>query len=117
MVTEKQIQSEIKHFLNSSQRCRLMRNNTGVDTDKGVRYGIGVGGADLVGVLFDPKGQAFCLEIKTPRGRIRPEQYAWWKAAYKWGVRGGVCRSLDGAWKALADAEAGIVHTELYDYQ
>lgn len=114
-MTEKQIQSEIKHFLNVSDRCRLVRNNVGVDTEKGVRYGLGVGSPDLVGTL--PGGINFCIEVKTPEGRIDPAQRAWWKAALKWGIRGGVARSLDGAWRLLDEAERGVTSMELKDYE
>lgn len=112
---ELDIQREIKHKLNVSRRCRLVRNNTGVDVEKGVRYGLGNGGPDLVGML--PGGLAFGIEVKTPSGHIDKDQIAWWKAAYGWGFRGGVARSLAGAWRLLDEAEAGIRYTELVDYE
>ena len=113
-MTETQLMRLIKHELNTSGRCRLVRNNVGVDSEKGVRYGL-VGSPDLWGPL--PSGRLFGIEVKTPTGRIRPEQHQWWRAAGKWNVTGGVCRSVEGAWRALADAEAGKVWSELHDYQ
>lgn len=109
---------QIKHELNSSGRCRLLRNNTGVDTEQGIRFGLGNGSADLVGVLLH--GQAFAIEVKRPGSRpgtlIRPDQLLWWKAAYKWGVRGGVARSMAAAWRLLEEAERGEMTEELRDY-
>jgi hypothetical protein len=64
-----------------------------------------------------PSGVCFAIEVKTPTGRIRPEQSAWFKAAYKWGVRGGVARSLDGAFRLLDEAEAGPMTGDLRDYE
>jgi hypothetical protein len=105
---------EQKHHLNLTGRCRLIRNNVGVDKIMGVRFGLGVGSPDLVGVLRN--GICFCIETKVPGGRIRPEQAAWFRAAYKFGVRGGVARSLAGAFQLLADAERGPMGPELVDY-
>ncbi len=115
-MTETQIMRIQKHELNLSGRVRLMRNNVGVDTDRGIKFGLGVGSPDLIGPLRNPLGVIFAIESKTPGGRIRHEQIAWWRAAYKWGVRGGVARSLAGAWRLLEDAERGVTYTELVDY-
>lgn len=110
---------QIKHELNSSGRCRLLRNNVGVDTEQGIRFGLGNGSADLVGVLVG--GHALAIEVKRPGSRpgtlLRPDQVSWWRAAYKWGVRGGVARSLPGAWRLLEEAEAGQMTGELRDYE
>jgi hypothetical protein len=111
---ETDLMREIKHRLNETGRCRLLRNTVGVDVSRGVKYGY-VGSPDLWGVL--PSGVCFAIEVKTPTGRIRPEQSAWFKAAYKWGVRGGVARSLDGAFRLLDEAEAGPMTGDLRDYE
>jgi hypothetical protein len=103
----------IKHELNLSNRCRLLRNTVGYDKEKKVKYGY-VGSPDLWGIL--PNGRCFAIEVKTPKGRIRPEQVQWWTSAYKWGMQGGVARSLEGAWRLLKEAEEGITSPELKDY-
>lgn len=86
-------------------RALLWRNNTGLATYGAakVRYGLGVGGADLVGLLR-PIGRGFALEVKTARGRLAPEQIAWHRA---WSEAGGfvACvRSVDEALAALEEA-------------
>lgn len=86
-------------------RALLWRNNTGLATygRAKVAYGLGVGGADLVGVLR-PSGRAFALEVKTPTGRLSAEQKAWHRA---WAGAGGfvACvRSVDEALQALERA-------------
>ncbi len=86
-------------------RALLWRNNTGMATFGGarVRYGLGLGGADLVGVLR-PRGRAFALEVKTEAGRLSAEQRAWHGA---WTDAGGfvACvRSVDEALAALRRA-------------
>jgi len=83
----------------------LWRNNVGVATYGGARvvYGLGLGSADLVGVLR-PSGRAFALEIKTATGRMSAEQRAWHRA---WSDAGGfvACvRSVDEALEALQEA-------------
>lgn len=113
-MNETEIMREIKHHLNVTKRCRLVRQNVGVDTVKGVRYGY-AGQPDLIGVLAD--GHCLCIEVKTPKGRVRPEQIAWWRSAYQWNIRGGVARSLAGAFRLLDDAERGPMGPELCDYE
>lgn len=86
-------------------RALIWRNNGGVATygRAKVRYGLGVGGADLVGVLR-PSGRAFALEVKTPEGRLSKEQRAWHTA---WAGAGGyvACvRCVDDALGALEEA-------------
>ena len=57
-------------------KCLLWRNNTGQHGR--IRYGLGVGGADLVG-LVRPTGRWFALEVKTAAGRLSKEQKNWEK--------------------------------------
>lgn len=82
-------------------KCLLWRNNTG---QRGrLRFGLGVGGADLVGVLR-PNGRGFALEVKTAVGRMSREQQAWHRAWTEAGAFVACVRSVDEAMAALARA-------------
>lgn len=96
------IQHAIREALNKDGRVRLMRNSVGFDKDRRVRYGLGNGSPDLIGVLRD--GRVFAVEVKAPNGRMSPEQVAWWIAARTWSVQGGVAFSVDDALALLEEA-------------
>jgi hypothetical protein len=76
----------------------LWRNNTGVDLERRVRYGLGNGSADLVG-LVRGSGRFFALEIKTPTGRLSKDQEAWGSVVRK---KGGFCAVVRSEAEALA---------------
>jgi hypothetical protein len=85
-VLEKQIQRDIEADLGAEPDLLLLRNSVGkatyVDDDAHeyhVPYGLGVGSPDLVGLLRLSIGKTtvaiwFCLELKTPEGKLDPEQ-------------------------------------------
>lgn len=105
MNRETPIMKAIHNAIVMTGRALLWRNNTGLATygRAKVKYGLGVGGADLVG-LVRPSGRAFALEVKTPAGRLSAEQQAWHRA---WAEAGGfvACvRSVEEALKALEEA-------------
>jgi len=83
-------------------RVRVIRNHVGFDSEHKCRYGLGIGSPDLIGVLRG--GRVFAVEVKTPIGRLSPEQKAWWQAASKWAIAGGVARSVDEALELLDEA-------------
>lgn len=93
----------IRLAVNRTGRARVVRNNVGLDSTRGVRYGLGNGSPDLCGALRG--GRAFCIEVKTASGKLRPEQEAWWRSARQWGVLGGVARSIAEAMALLDAAE------------
>lgn len=104
-MSETAILRAIHEAIALSGRALLWRNNTGVANYNGTRvvYGLGIGGADLVGILR-PSGRGFALEVKTATGRLSPEQKAWHRA---WVGAGGfvACvRSVGEALKALEEA-------------
>lgn len=105
MNRETAITRNVRIALNRTARCRIVRNNTGVDTTAGVRYGLGEGGADLVGILRG--GRVFCLEVKVPGGRTRPTQDAWLATVRRFGGFACVVTSIPEAMQALERAEAG----------
>lgn len=84
----------------------LWRNNTGVDLQRGVRYGLGVGSSDLIGVL-NPSGRFVALEVKMPRGRVSPEQTTWMDAVRRAGGFAAVVRSEAEALAAIDRAKNG----------
>jgi hypothetical protein len=92
--------------LNKSQRCRILRNNSGFDEFRKVRYGLGKGGPDWAGILRG--GRAFCIESKMAGGRPSKDQLAWWRAYRAWGGLGGIAFSLADAWALLEDAERAL---------
>jgi len=79
--------------------CRVWRNNVGMLRDSRgvpVRYGLGVGSPDLVGLVIG-SGQFLAVEIKTPVGRLSDEQKAWLATVQKMGGIARVIRSVDQA--------------------
>lgn len=107
-MTETTIMKKIRKAVNLDGRARLVRNNTGFDLQTKVRYGLGIGGADLVGLLRD-SGRVFAIEVKTPIGRLSAEQKAWLAAVRRFGGFAAVARSETEALAAVDRACAGAI--------
>jgi hypothetical protein len=107
-LTEQQIQQRIRLAL-SRGPVRLYRNNTGTLRDqhgRPVTFGLAVGSADLIGwttrtITPDMVGQQLAvftsIEVKTPTGRVKPEQQQWLDAVQAAGGIAGVARSVEDA--------------------
>ena len=112
MTSEQTIQQHIR-LACSKGDCRLFRNNTGSLLDKNgrpVQFGLCKGSADLIGwrtVTVTPEmvGQQVAIftsiEVKTPTGRIRPEQQAWLETVQAAGGIAGVARSVEDALRIM----------------
>jgi hypothetical protein len=107
-MSEQQIQQEIR-IACSNGDTRLWRNNTGTLKDqhgRPVQFGLCKGSADLIGyrtitITPDMVGQQVAvftsIEVKTPTGRLRPEQRAWLETVHAAGGIAGVARSVEDA--------------------
>jgi len=107
-VSEQRIQQEIR-IACSTGDTRLFRNNTGTLRDqhgRPVQFGLCKGSADLIGwkrVTVTPEmvGQQVAvflsIEVKTPTGKLRPEQKQWLDAVQAAGGIAGVARSVEDA--------------------
>lgn len=75
------------------------RNDTGAYKDQKsgrfVHYGLCKGSSDIVAV--SPDGRAVFIEVKTPTGRVRPEQVQFIAAVRRNGAYAGIARSVDDA--------------------
>jgi hypothetical protein len=103
--SEQTIQQHIRLAFSKGD-CRLFRNNTGTLRDangRPVQFGLCKGSADLIGwttrtVTPEMVGQQVAIftsiEVKTPTGRIRPEQKTWLDAVLKAGGIAAVARSV-----------------------
>jgi hypothetical protein len=112
-LSEQRIQQEIRLAV-SHGSTRLFRNNTGTLKDQNgrpVQFGLCKGSADLIGwkrVTITPEmvGQQVAvftsIEVKTPTGRIRPEQQQWLDAVQAAGGIAGVARSVEDAQRIMA---------------
>ena len=108
MSSEQQIQQQIRIACGTGP-VRLFRNNTGTLRDQNgrpVQFGLCKGSADLIGwrtvtVTPDMVGTQVAvflsIEVKTPTGRLRPEQQQWLDAVQAAGGIAGVARSVDDA--------------------
>lgn len=97
---------QIRLALNETGRVRVVRNSVGFDPQARVRYGLGVGSADLVGLLR-ASGRVFAVEVKTATGRLSPDQRRWLQALRSLGGFACVARSVPDALAALDRAEQG----------
>ena len=110
--SEQSIQQHIR-IACSTGNTRLFRNNTGTLRDqhgRPVQFGLAHGSADLIGyrtVTITPEmvGQQVAvftsIEVKTPTGRIRPEQQAWLDTVQAAGGIAGVARSVEDALRIM----------------
>lgn len=84
---------------------RLFRNNVGVlKTTEGqyVKYGLCIGSSDLIGWHKD--GCRFlAIEVKTPNGRVTPEQQQFIDAVRNAGGISCIARSVADAVNAVKD--------------
>lgn len=113
----------IRIALNKLPGVRVVRNNSGMlewAPGKRLRYGLGLGSADLVGVvlipwdLSDPRifdshglGRAFCLEVKRPGVKPDRHQLAWLQAVRNLGGFATVVHSVDEAIEAVQRCREG----------
>jgi len=117
-MSEQRIQQEIR-IACSSGDTRLFRNNTGTLKDangRPVQFGLCKGSADLIGwkrVTITPEmvgtqvAVFASIEVKTPTGRLRPEQQQWLDAVQAAGGIAGVARSVSDAEALLRDVAQG----------
>jgi hypothetical protein len=116
-MSEQRIQQEIR-LACSRGPVRLWRNNVGRLLDQQgrmVTFGLCPGSADLIGystVTITPEmvGQAVAVfaavEVKTPTGRVRPEQTAWLDHVTAAGGLAGIARSVEEAQRILGATSA-----------
>ena len=77
----------------SDAGCLVFRNNVGVLKDangRPIRYGLGTGSSDIIGLCAD--GTFLAVEVKTATGRVSPAQTAFIAAVRRRGGRAGVAR-------------------------
>jgi hypothetical protein len=110
--SEQSIQQHIR-IACSTGDTRLFRNNTGTLRDqhgRPVSFGLCKGSADLIGyrtVTITPEmvGQQVAvflsIEVKTPAGRIRPEQQQWLDTVKAAGGIAGIARSVEDALRIM----------------
>ena len=113
-MSETDLQQRIRLALGTRPDLRLFRNNTGTlpdpRTGRPVQFGLARGSADLIGyrtvtITPDMVGQQVAvftsLEVKTPTGRIRPEQTNWLHTIKRAGGIAAIVRSVDDARDAI----------------
>ena len=113
MPSEQTIQQHIR-IACSKGDTRLFRNNTGTLRDqhgRPVQFGLCKGSGDLIGwrsITVTPAmvgttiAVFISVEVKTPTGRMRPEQKQWLEAVQAAGGIAGVARSVADAEVLLA---------------
>lgn len=113
---ETTLQQQIRLALGTHPQTRLFRNQVGSlpdpRTGRLVTFGLAKGSADLIGwrtITIGPEhvGQQIAvftsIEVKTPTGRVRPDQTAWMVAVQAAGGIAGIARSVPDALQLVAD--------------
>ncbi len=113
---ETTLQQQIRLALGTLPHVRAFRNQVGSlpdpRTGRLVTFGLARGSADLIGwrtITIGPEhiGQRIAvftsIEVKTPTGRVRPDQTAWLTAVQAAGGIAGIARSVPDALQLVAD--------------
>jgi hypothetical protein len=114
---ETTLQQQIRLALGTRPDARLFRNQVGSlpdpRTGRLVTFGLARGSADLIGwrtITIGPEhiGQRLAvftsIEVKTPTGRIRPEQQAWLGVVQDAGGFAGIARSVPDALQIVTES-------------
>ena len=104
-MSETQLMIAIREACLLTGRVLLWRNNSGMlraANGRAIRYGLGIGSPDLVGVVRG-SGRLFALEVKSATGRESAEQRAWAKAVTDAGGFVRTVRSVDEALAAIRE--------------
>ena len=112
---ETTLQQQIRLALGTNPNARIFRNQVGSlpdpRTGRLVTFGLTRGSADLIGwrtITVTPAMVGIRLavftsiEVKTPTGRVRPEQQAWLEAVQQAGGIAMIARSVPDAELALS---------------
>ena len=111
---ETTLQQQIRLAIGTRPEARIFRNQVGSlpdpRTGRLVTFGLAKGSADLIGwrtitVTPDMVGSRLAIftsiEVKTPTGRVRPEQQAWLQTVQQAGGIAIIARSVPDAELAL----------------
>jgi hypothetical protein len=71
-----------------------------------IRWGLCPGSSDLIAIVA-PRGRLAAVELKSERGRLRPEQEAWLARMRALGAVAGEVRSVEEAETMIAEAQRG----------
>lgn len=109
-MSESRIQAQVRAVLSHRDaETRVWRNNVGkglLENGSWVEWGLQVGSSDLIGIhrclitqemVGSHIGKMFCVEIKTPIGRLTREQKIWIETIRSFGGIAEVCRSKEEA--------------------
>jgi len=110
------LQQQIRLAVGINPDIRIFRNQVGSlpdpRTGRLVTFGLAKGSADLIGWRTVTITQSMVgtrlaiftsIEVKTPTGRIRPEQQAWLEAVLHAGGLAGIARSVTDAQALLSN--------------
>jgi len=113
---ETTLQQEIRLALGTNPDVRAFRNQVGSlpdpRTGRLVTFGLAKGSADLIGwrtVVVTPEmvgttlAVFLSIEVKTPTGRLTPQQHNWQAAVLAAGGIAGVARSVPDALRIATD--------------
>lgn len=114
MGPEHRIQLDIIAAL-TMHRCTVFRGNVGKIKMQDGRFfntGLPNGFPDLFGWRWSDN-QFYCIEVKAPKGRIRPDQLAFHQDLMHRKVIHGIARSVDDALKIVKEGLIGYGYPDV----
>ena len=84
---------DILLYIGSRPDVRLWKRVVGFDFKRKIKYGI-PGEPDIVGIIF-PSGRMLCIEVKTGKGKLEPNQIKRKKMLIHFGALYIEARSLE----------------------